>query len=58
MSKTHQWIEPKIHSNYGELRQTILAKANIPGGLTQDQADQVHRFWRRIGKQAQAGRLK
>lgn len=50
------WNDPAIHSDYHTLRQSILNKANLPGGITIDQADRVDRHWRRIGKLVSAGR--
>ena len=49
---TRTWTDPKIHTNYHTLRQAILAR-----GIDQHLADQVDRYWRRIGKLAAAGRL-
>lgn len=53
----HTWTDPAIHTNYHTLRQSIMTKANLPGAVSHDQADKVDRYWRRIGKLAQAGRL-
>lgn len=50
------WTDPAIHTNYGTLRQSILAKAGRPGGIDINQADLVDRRWRSIGKRIAAGR--
>lgn len=51
------WNDPPIHADYHTLRQSVLTKANLPGGISYDQADKVDRYWRRLGKLAAAGRL-
>lgn len=53
----HLWNPPALHSNYGQLRQTIEHRSNQPGSITLDQATTVHKRWRQLGKLAQAGRL-
>jgi hypothetical protein len=56
MAKT-TWTEPKIHGNYGELWQSLLSRADLPGGIGIDRARQVHVHWRSLGKRATKGRL-
>ena len=57
MAARTPWKAPLIHSDYGQLRQTLEQRASAPGGIDAHQADVVHRRWRQIGKLAQAGRL-
>lgn len=52
------WNAPAIHSNYGQLWQTLSQRAGQPGGIDQSQATVVHRRWKSLGKLAANGRLK
>lgn len=55
MSK-HAWTAPAVHTDYGQLRQTLEARA-ASAGISQDQVEVVHRRWRSLGKRAAKGRL-
>lgn len=52
------WKDPAVHTNYHTLRESIVSKANMPGGVDINQALTVHRRWKQFGKLVQAGRLK
>lgn len=53
-----QWNAPAVHTDYGQLRQTLNQQTRRPGSIDPSQAETVHRRWRTLGKLVAAGRLK
>lgn len=51
------WEPPAVHTNYGQMWQTILTATNRVGGPDVNHARTVHVRWKSLGKKAARGRL-